>query len=340
MSIWMESYLVFTWEFANSGESIREFSHQVISGFDALRLWCSCWRWFCHSCCLSGCCACQASVGLGDHDSTVHLTTANLSYASKPKRAGPGVTAMYQDEWIMCGWGTGVFGCQGWGHGGFHTEESETCCRWLAWFKWGPGQWAGHLGWFVLGAVVEINGGVVCYLQIWCQPWHGLRWCLYCWHLQGVLWPCMLHCTAGNWCCQWSSPLGARLLLFHSPLQQQTGLCVGVFSLFWLWQLVFSPLFVTLELGLMTGCLQTSGARAVTFCLPVTLFPTTFTCWVLGRAVVSTRRVLMGAVGAWSIWCLQLLIMCLVGVAYSMYCMTHTHCSHSWFNSVVCSADL
>ena len=55
---------------------------------------------------------------------------------------------------------------------------------------------------------------------------------------------------------------------------------------------------MTFEPGLMLGCLQTSGARAVAFCLPVTLFSTTFTCRVSGRAVVSTGRVLTGAIGA------------------------------------------
>ena len=30
---------------------------------------------------------------------------------------------------------------------------------------------------------------------------------------------------------------------------------------------------MTFEMGLMMGHLQTSGARAVAFCLPVTLFP-------------------------------------------------------------------
>ena len=58
---------------------------------------------------------------------------------------------------------------RGWGHGGFCTGELETHCRWLAWFIWGPGQWAGHLGWFVLDAAVGTDGGVVCYLQIRCQ---------------------------------------------------------------------------------------------------------------------------------------------------------------------------
>ena len=43
---------------------------------------------------------------------------------------------------------------RGWGHGGFHSGESETHCRQLAWFEQGPGQWAGHLGWFVLDAAV------------------------------------------------------------------------------------------------------------------------------------------------------------------------------------------
>ena len=39
-------------------------------------------------------------------------TTANFSHAGRPKRAGPGVSAMYQYEWIMCGWASGVLGCQ------------------------------------------------------------------------------------------------------------------------------------------------------------------------------------------------------------------------------------
>ena len=181
---------------------------------------------------------------------------------------------------------------------------------------------------------------VVCYLQIQCQSWHGLRQYLYCWHLQAVWWMCMLHCTAGNWCCQWSSPLGAHLLPFHSPLQQWTGLCVGSFLCFGFGSLCFSPLFMIFETGLATGCLKTSGVTALAFCSPVTLFPTTFACQVMGRTVVSTGRVLNGAVGAWCVGCQWLGIMCLVGVAYSMYHMSHTHGSHSWLHSVVCSTDL
>ena len=111
-------------------------------------------------------------------------------------------------------------------------------------------------------------------------------------------------------------------------------LCFGIGSLW------FSPLFVTLELGLTTGCLQTSGARAVAFCSPVTFFPQPLPTEFLGWAVVSTRRVLTGAVWTLCIWHLWLWLMCLVGVAYSMYHTTHTHRSHSWFNSVVCSAYL
>ena len=57
---------------------------------------------------------------------------------------------------------------RGWGHGGFHTGELETHCRQLAWFLRGPGQWAGHLGWFVSDAAVRTDRGVVCYLQIQC----------------------------------------------------------------------------------------------------------------------------------------------------------------------------
>ena len=48
---------------------------------------------------------------------------------------------------------------RGWGHGGFCTGESDTHCRWLSWFEQGPGQWAGHLGWFVSGAAVGTGGG-------------------------------------------------------------------------------------------------------------------------------------------------------------------------------------
>ena len=39
-------------------------------------------------------------------------TTANLSHARRPKKAGPGVSAMYQNESIIHGWAPGVFGCQ------------------------------------------------------------------------------------------------------------------------------------------------------------------------------------------------------------------------------------
>ena len=39
-------------------------------------------------------------------------TTANLSHVGSPKRVGPGMSAMYQYEWIMHGWAPGVFGCQ------------------------------------------------------------------------------------------------------------------------------------------------------------------------------------------------------------------------------------
>ena len=74
-------------------------------------------------------------------------------------------------------------------------------------------------------------------------------------------------------------------------------LCFGFGSL-WL-----SPLFMIFEMGWTTGCLWTSGVAALAFHLPVTLFPTTFACRVMGRAVVSTRRVLIGAVGAQCIGC-------------------------------------
>ena len=120
---------------------------------------------------------------------------------------------------------------RGWGHREFHTEELETHCRWLAWFEQGPGQWAGHLGWFVLGAAVGTDRGVVCYLWIWCQSWHGLRQCLYCWHMQAVLWLCMLHWTAGNWCCQWSTLFGCTSpTVLQSIAAMNRSLCRGLFS--------------------------------------------------------------------------------------------------------------
>ena len=66
------------------------------------------------------------------------LTTANFSHAGRPRRAGPGVSTMYQYEWIMLGWAPGVFGCQRMGpQGGFHTEELATHCMQLAWFETG-----------------------------------------------------------------------------------------------------------------------------------------------------------------------------------------------------------
>ena len=98
-------------------------------------------------------------------------------------------------------------------------------------------------------------------------------------------------------------------------------LCFGFGSL-WL-----SPLFMIFEMGWMTGCLWASGVAASAFCSPVTLLSTTFACQVMSRAVVSTRRVLTGAVGAWCVGSQQLGIMCLVGMAYSMYHVSCTHCS-------------
>ena len=93
-------------------------------------------------------------------------------------------------------------------------------------------------------------------------------------------------------------------------------------------------------MGLMMGCLWTSGVTALAFHSLVTLFPTTFACQVMGRAVDSTRRVLTDAVGAQYVGSQWLGIMCQVGMAYSMYYMPCTHCSCSRLHSKVCSADL
>ena len=102
-------------------------------------------------------------------------TTANLSHAGRPKRAGPGVSAMYQYEWIMCGWAPGVFGCQRMGPWRILYRGIRDPLQAVSLVHMGPGQWAGHQGWLVLDAAVWTDGGVVCYLQIWCQSWHGLR---------------------------------------------------------------------------------------------------------------------------------------------------------------------
>ena len=83
------------------------------------------------------------------------------------------------------------------------------------------------------------------------------------------------------------------------------------------------------EMGLMTGHLWASGVTALAFHSPVTLFSTTFACQFTSRAVVSTGRVVLGAVGAQCVGCQWLGIMCLVGVVCSMYHMSHTHCSCS-----------
>ena len=48
----------------------------------------------------------------------------------------------------------------------------------------------------------------------------------------------------------------------------------------------------------------------------------------------------MGAVGAQCVGSQQFVIMCLAGMAYSMYHMSSLHCSHSRLHSIVCSADL
>ena len=336
MSIWKQSYLVFTWKLANSSESIREFSHQVISEFNALGTlvillqvvlplllpeWVLCLLGFCwaewsqqHSS-LGPQLTCHM---LGDPREQDQVCLQHISMS--------GSCVVGLQECLVA---------RGWGYRGFHTGESETHCRQLAWFVWGPGQWAGHLGWFVSDVAVGADGGVVCYLQIQCQSWHRLRQCLYCWHLQAVLWLCMLHCTAGNWCCWWwcTSPT-----VLQSIAAMNRSLCGGLFSVFDFGSLWFSPLFMTFEPGLMMGCLWTSGARAVAFCFPVTLFHNLYMLSLKQGSCVYWG-VLVGAVGAQCIWCLQLWIMCLAGVAYSMYCMTHTHCSCSWFHSIVCSAD-
>ena len=58
---------------------------------------------------------------------------------------------------------------RGWGHGGFHTEESETHCKWLAWFEWvqakGQAIWAG-LFWMQL--LEQMEGVALCYVLPLC----------------------------------------------------------------------------------------------------------------------------------------------------------------------------
>ena len=103
----------------------------------------------------------------------------------------------------------------------------------------------------------------------------------------------------------------------------------GSFHCFGFGSLWFSPLFMIFEMGFTTECMWTSGVTALAFHSPVTLLSTTFASCIMGRAVVPTGRVLTGAVGAWCVGCQWLEIMCLAGMGYSMYHLSHTHCSCS-----------
>ena len=117
--------------------------------------------------------------------------------------------------------------------------------------------------------------------------------------------------------------------ILQSIAATNRSLCGGLFSVLAFAACGSLPFSQFFETGLLTGCLWASGVAALAICLPVTLLSTTFACRVMSRAVVSTRRVLMGAVGAWCVGSQQLGITCLVGMAYSMYHMSCTHCSCS-----------
>ena len=145
-------------------------------------------------------------------------------------------------------------------------------------------------------------------------------------------WELMLSMIISFWC---TSPT-----VLESIAAMNRSLCVGLFSVLALAacdSLLFSWL---LNWGWWWDTCRLVVLELWHFACQWPFFPTNFTCWVSSRVVVSTGRVLMGAVQAWFVGCLWLWIMCLVGVAYSMYHMTCTHCSCTWFNSVVCSADL
>ena len=132
---------------------------------------------------------------------------------------------------------------RGWGHGGFCTGESETHCRWLAWFIQGPGQWAGHLGWFVSDAVVGRWRGsmlpldpvsiltqteAVPLLLALAGSFMNVYASLHCWEL-------MLSMIISSGCMSPTVP--------QSIAAMNRSLSVGLFSV-WLWQLVvLSPFY-------------------------------------------------------------------------------------------------
>ena len=168
---------------------------------------------------------------------------------------------------------------RGWGHRGFHTEGLETHCRQLAWFKRGS-------------RPMGRPSGLVCFGCSCLNRWRSSM-------LPPVLvsiltWtevvPLLL-VLAGSFMTAYASFHHWALMLsmiisfgcmsptvLRSIAAMNRSLCGGSFLYFGFGSLCFSPLFVTLEMGLMMGCFQTSGAGAVAFCLPVTLFPTTFAC--------------------------------------------------------------
>ena len=102
---------------------------------------------FCHSCCLSGCCGllgfCWDEWSQQHSSLGPQLTSCILGDPREQDQMCLQCTSMSGSCVV------GLLEClvaRGWGHRGFCTEKLETLCRQLAWFIWGPGQWAGHLG--------------------------------------------------------------------------------------------------------------------------------------------------------------------------------------------------
>ena len=215
---------------------------------------------------------------------------------------------------------------RGWGHRGFHTGESETHCRQLAWFVWGPGQWACHLGWFVLE----------------CSCWNRQRASMLPPDLVSILtWTEAVPLFASAWrqfddCVCFIALLGTDVVNDHL-LWVHVSYCStvhcsnkqvfvwGLFSVLALAACGSLPFSRFLKQVWWQDACGLVVLQLWHFAHPVTLFPTTFACWVMGRAVVSTGRVLTGAVGAQCVGCQWLGIMCLVGVAYSLGTTCPTH---------------
>ena len=239
----------------------------------------------------------------------------------------------------------GCLAARQWDHGvhhigvyGIHFSQWASC-----WHD--PGQWAGQLGWSSLGGDLKMHGGATHYLQLWCWAWHGLRLLLYCWSLQAVLPWCMLHCTLGHRHCLSLSLQDGCLLHFHSQLYQQTICHLGVCPWCWLVLCKLSSPFPGVDDGGLHSSVRFSSmfahsARAAALHVPVASFGTAVAGGIPCRTVVMARGVWVGAVGALWGTLLWLALLRLMALAEGMDGLAGTHCSHSWFNSIIHATDL